>query len=158
MEESKPKRKNRIQHPYTIKDIYLDYIKDKEMDSPYYLRSDEFYKICNYYFEALSKALIYDSKTYVLPFRLGHFTIVKKRPKNFNPNTLSIDWVESKRLGKWIRHINDHTGGFKYRFHWTKKACMVVNKEYYRLVMSRTNKRLLAKVIKSGEVDYLELK
>jgi len=157
LQESKPKRHNKIQHPYNMSDIYLDYISNIDIDSPYYIRSDEFYKICNEYFKAISKAIIYESKTYILPFRLGHVTVTKKRPKNFNSTTLSIDWAESKRLHKWIRYINDHTGGFKFRFTWTKKSCMVVNKEYYRLVFSRTNKRLLAKVIKSNTTDYLEV-
>jgi hypothetical protein len=154
--ESKPKRKNVVQNPYNMRHIYNDYLGTIDINSPYYVTADEFYRICENYFKAVCRAVIYESKTYVLPFRLGHFTVMKKKPKLYTDHNLSIDWAESKKYGKWIRHLNDHTGGFKFRFIWTKKSCMVVNKEYYRLVMSRSNKRLLAKVIKSGEVDYLE--
>ncbi len=149
---------NKILNSYTLKELYLDYIKDIEPNSPYYITFKEYGDITGEFYKELSRLLIYESKTIKLPFRLGSLTVIKKKPKTFSPATLNIDWQESKRYHKWIHHINDHTGGFKYRFLWSKKDCRVVNQDLYRMVFSRTNKRELAKAIKSGNHDYLEVK
>lgn len=157
---------NKIVGYYSKKDMYTDYIKDKERNSPYWVTIEEYNSICALYYKAIMGKVILESKVIKLPFRMGNIQVGKRKPAmlsgartslEFPMNALSIDWKESKRLGKWVRHINDHTSGFKYRFFWSKRTCMVVNKEFYRLVFTRANKRLLAKVIKSGNVDYLEL-
>ncbi len=159
--------KNKYQNCWTIKNMYEDYINDKEYGSPYYVSFKEYYDICEDYHKWLVDQMVLESKTIKLPHRLGYVYILKRKPailmgsqhlKEYPMNSLSIDWKESKRLGKWIHHINDHTGGYKYRFFWSKKACLVVNRELYRLVFSRTNKRNLAKAIKSGDHDYMEYK
>ena len=158
---------NKIQNPYTLKDIYLDYIKDKEYGSPYYLSFKEYHDICEDYYKWIVSQIIDKSKIIKLPFRLGHLYVGKKKPAMLSGatlpydkhpmNSLGINWKETKRLGKWVHHINDHTGGYKFRFLWSKIECFVVNREFYRLVLTRTNKRYLAKVIKSGNNDYLEI-
>src|SRR3989304_8075118 len=113
IEESKPKRRNKIQNPYNMKHIYEDYLKSiGGVDSPYYVDIDEFKRMCTDYYKAMLHKLIYESITIKLPFRLGTLTIVKHKPKSFNQKTLTIDWAETKKYGKWRRYINDHTGGF----------------------------------------------
>lgn len=148
---------NKTQNCYTMLDIYKEYISDKVYTDPYYVTFDEFRSICKEYNEAFMNKLIFESATMVIPYRLGHLLVSKKIPKVLCKATLSPDWELSRKYHKLISHSNDHTGGFKHRFTWTKKSCMVVNKEMYRLVLSRTNKRLLAKAIKSGDHDYTEL-
>lgn len=148
---------NKVQRCYNMKEMYLDYIKDKVPDTPYYISFQEYLDICEVYYKGMVNEIIYKSRTIKLPFRLGHLTVMKKKPKVLSDSTLSIDWKESRAYGKLIRHINDHSNGFKYRFFWSKKQSFVVNQSLYRLVFSRDNKRLLAKVIKSGEIDYLEV-
>lgn len=157
---------NVVQHPYLLRDMYVDYIKDKERNSPYWVSLEDYQNICGIYYKELMSKMIMESKVIKLPFRMGNIHVGKRKPAilsgaktplEYPMNALGIDWKESKRLGKWVRYINDHTDGFKYRFFWSKKTCMVVNREFYRLVFSRANKRLLASVIKSGVTDYLEL-
>jgi hypothetical protein len=159
---------NKIQNCYNLKEIYLDYIKDKNLGNPYYLSFKEYHDICEEYYKYMISQIIDKSKSIKLPFRMGYIYVGKKKPAilkgsqnipmKYPLNSTSIDWKETKKLGKWVHHINDHTGGFKYRFIWSKIECLVVNREFYRLVLSRSNKRYLAKVIKSGDVDYLEIK
>lgn len=149
--------KNKVQNPFAMKEMYLDYISDKIMESPYYITFQEFLDICGDYYKEMSRLIIYESKDIKLPFRLGHITIIKKKPKKMCASTLSTDWKETRRLGRWIYHINDHSSGFKFRFFWSKKTCYIVNQDIYRLVFTRANKRELAKVIKSGSTDYLEI-
>jgi hypothetical protein len=159
MAEQQKRGPNKIQHPYTVKDIYNEYITTVEIGTPYYVSFDEFLSICNDYYKAFSNALIYKSKLLSLGFRLGTVCVAKRKPKVFSSATLSPDWEATRKYGngKMIRHINDHTGGFKYRFFWSKKQSTVVNQSMYRLVFSRANKRMLAKAIKTGEYDYLEI-
>jgi hypothetical protein len=161
----KTRGKNKIQDAYTMKDMYNDYISDKIEGTPYYITFKDYLNICGRYYKEISRLIIYESKTFKLPFRLGSLTVVKKKPKFLSLGiadgvqmcTLSIDWKESKIYDKWIPHMNDHSGGFKFRFLWSKQQCFAVNGNFYRLVFSRTNKRELAKVIKSGNTDYLEI-
>lgn len=78
---------------------------------------------------------------------------------------LFIDYKETKKLWekhpeykeqkKYIYHTNEHSDGYNYRFFWTKFNIMLENKFLYSLVLSRKNKRELAKHIKSGEIEYL---
>lgn len=156
--DSKKRGPNKVQNCYGMKDMYLDYIKDKTYSDPYYITFEEYQDICGDYYKEVCNAVILESKFIKLPFRMGHLYVGKKKPKVLSSATLSTDWQESRRLHKRILNINDHTGGFKFRFIWTKNQSFIVNKELYRLVFSRTNKRDLAKAIKSGSHDYIEIK
>jgi hypothetical protein len=158
---------NKIQNSYTLKTIYNEYIQDKTLGNPYYISFEEYRNICKDYYKQIISEIIDNSRNIKLPFRMGYIYVGKKKPailkgsqntpRKYPLNTTGIDWKETKRLGKWVHHINDHTGGFKYRFIWSKIECMIVNREFYRLVLSRSNKRYLAKVIKSGNRDYVEI-
>jgi len=159
--------KNKVTNCYTLRQMYEEYISDKTPGNPYYVSFKEYYNICADYYKWIVSQIIDKSKVITLPFRLGNLYVGKKKPailkgsqniqRKIPLHSTSIDWKESKKLGKWVHHINDHTGGYKYRFFWSKIDCRVVNKEFYRLVFTRSNKRYLAKVIKSGERDYLEI-
>jgi hypothetical protein len=149
--------KNKIQNCLNMKDIYNDYIKDKDYNSVYYVTFQDFLDITKEYYKEIARQLIYDCTVVKLPFRLGHLYVGKKKPKVLSASTLSPDWEATRKYGKMIRHINDHSGGFKFRYIWAKKQCFVVNQDIYRLVFSRDNKRTLAKAIKSGNYDYSEI-
>jgi len=103
---SKPRGKNKVQNPYTMKDMYLSYIEGVESSSPYYVTFQEYLDICGDYYKELSSQLIDKSRVIKLPFRLGHVYVGKKKPKVLSNATLSTDWKESKRLGRWIHHID----------------------------------------------------
>lgn len=136
--------------------MYLDYIKDKENGNPYFISFDEYLLITgDFYKDLINKVIVY-SRTVLLPNRMGSLVVKKKRPKIINKSTVSIDWEATNKYGKQIRYSNDHTKGFKFRFNWNKFECMCVNRSLYRLVLSRANKRFLAKCIKEG-TDYLEV-
>ena len=141
---------------HTMRMIYNDYIKDKIKGDPYYIEFVEFMSICKDYFDAYMNRIIFHSDIVKIPHRMGNLSVRKKIPKVLSSATLSVDWELSKQYHKVIHHSNDHSGGFKFRFIWSKKQAFIVNKNLYRLVLSRNNKRLLAKAIKSREFDYLE--
>lgn len=156
MEEVKPRRKNKIQNPYNRRNMYDHYLSIIDTSSDYFVDAETYNKITSQYYKAVMDKVIYESKTIKLPFRLGHIYIEKKKPTYLNHRSMGIDWVESKKLGKWVVFSNDHCGGYKYQFHWSKMFCRVVNREFYRFIASRANKRALAKVIKTNSNDYLE--
>jgi hypothetical protein len=136
--------------------LYDDYIKDFDESHPYYCTFKQFTDMTAEYYKYLSSQMIEASKVLKLPFRLGHIGVIKRKPKRIVSNSLIVDWQASRILGKWTPHINEHCGGFRYRFLWSKKQCMIVNKGLYGFRLSRWNKRWLAKTIKSGNTDYPE--
>lgn len=150
---------NKIKNCHTPKEMYLDYIKDISEDSPYYVTFEEYLDISGDFYKDLINKVIVESRTVLLPNRMGSLTVMKKKPKLINKSTVTIDWEITNKYGngKAIYFINDHSKGFKFRFIWSKKECMCVNRFLYRLVLSRNNKRFLAKCIKEG-TDYIEMR
>jgi len=143
--------KNRYQDPYTLKDMYTEYIKDKE--GPYEVSYKDFVDICREYYKELSE-LILDGDIVKLPFRLGFLSVISK-PTTTNLKAAPIDWKATVELGKKVVETNDHSDYTSYQFKWQKKnRAFVPNLEKYQLVMTRKNKRELAARIKSGEYQY----
>ena len=148
--------KNKIQNPYTLKDMYEEYIKDKEEFSPYRIDYNTFVYICTEFYKGISKHIL-DGGIYFMPYRLGNVSVIRKRPAKMTKFALSPDWANTQKFGKLIPHTNDHSDYYKFRFHWSKTDCYVKNKGKYRMVFTRANKRELAKRIKSGDYEYFEL-
>lgn len=144
---------NKVQEPYTFADTYPNYIADKEPGSLYYVTYKEYVDICSTFYKMISKAIIDDSIRFKLPFGLGELFIRKK--KNKTTGKLPIDWPLTVQYGKRVYNLNEHSLGFGYKFFWTK-PCRIKNKFMYRLVLTRSNKRYLAKAIKQNGKDFLE--
>lgn len=149
--------KNKVQNPYTYKEIYKDYIKNKEKDSPYYVEYSYFVELCNYFYKKVMSNMIKENKPFVFPFSLGTLSILKIKVKPSNLKTLPIDWKNTIKYGKKIYHLNEHSSGYKYVFSWKKKEKRFENKYFYRLIMTRDNKRWLADEIKNNKLDYFKL-
>jgi len=145
--------KNVIQEPYVFKDMYIHYISDKDKDSPYYVTYSEYVDICSIFYQMIVKAIIDDGIRFKLPFGLGEIFVLKRKVK-YN-NKMPIDWATTLKEGKRIYNLNEHTSGFGYKFFWTKPY-KIKNKFMYRLVLTRANKRYLAKAIKKNKMDYFE--
>lgn len=148
---------NRIQKPYVLKDMYKEYIKDKEEGSPYDIPYKLFVEICTDFYKGVMD-YIFDGGLYILPYRMGNLSIVRVTPKTLDKRTLPIDWQKTVELGKQVFQLNDHSNYDKFRFHWSKKDCYVKNKSGYRLEFTRANKRRLAQIIKSGEYEYFSMR
>lgn len=144
---------NKIQNVYVFKDMYAEYISDKEEGSLYYVTYSEYVDMCSMFYQMISKAIIDDAITFKLPFSLGELYVQKRKIKC--NNNMPIDWELTVKEGKKIYNFNEHTGGYGYKFFWTKPY-RITNKFTYRLVFTRQNKRYLAKAIKKNKTDYLE--
>lgn len=141
---------------YTLDDYfrsYSDYIKDNIL---YKVSRKKFYAIVQDYFIFLSNELIDKSKEIKLPARMGTLCVIKKKPARYDNNCLRVDFNSTREENKTIFHMNEHSDGYNFRFHWAKGGMLVENKTMYELVMSRANKRRLAYMIKVERKDYIE--
>src|SRR5699024_6379305 len=142
---------------YTGKDFYKSYI-DYVGDNPLYqVENKRFRDIINEYFKYLRDELIENGKEIKLPCRLGTLSIVKHKPKEYSGRSLRIDYAETKKVGKIVYHLNEHSNFYKYRYYWNKHNILNHKKTMNQLIMTRDNKRRLAQIIKNKERDYLEL-
>jgi hypothetical protein len=146
--------KNKVVHPYVLKDMYEDYIKDITEDSPFYVTYNEYRDIVTVFYKEVSNNILNEGRTFHMPFMLGE-TYVEKTKMDYN-NRLPINWQLTTNTGKVIYNLNEHSQGYKYEIKWNKKLCNFQNNYLYRLVYTRDNKRLLAKNIKTKKSDYFE--
>ena len=142
---------------YTIADYYLSYKDYIEANTPYDVPIKVFKQIVTEYFKYLRDEVMLNSKEIKIPCRLGTLQIIKHKPKEYSGKSLRIDYKSTKELNKLVYFLNDHSNNYKYRYHWSKTACITPNKTKYQFVATRENKRNLAKLIFSQEKDYLEL-
>jgi len=143
---------NKYQNPYTLQDMYKEYIKDKE--GPYIVSYSDFIDICTSYFKGISEAIL-DGDLIKLPARLGFMSIISKPTNLTSVKAAPINWKETARLRKRVAETNDHSNYTSYRIKWQKKDVFFIpNLEKYQFIFSRANKRELARRIKSKEYQY----
>lgn len=150
---------NKIQHPYTLVDIYNSYISETDPDSPYYVDYNTFMELNKVYLQGIVEYILTTALEFKLPYRLGSFQIIKKKItyKNQHKNFIgSIDWQATNLTGKQVFYTNDHSDGYKYFFTWHREEARVENKSKYRFIPCRTVKRRLAYIIKNKVKDYFE--
>lgn len=148
--------KNKIQSPYTIRDMYPDYIKDKKENSVYYVSYEEYKQIVLDFIKEIMYYIFYEAGTFKMPFRLGNIRVIKMLSNLSNKSKRHIDFYSTKKYGKTIYHFNEHSSGFKFMFKWDKSNCIVKHKTFYRFIPTRYNKRHLAYIIKNNIADYFE--
>lgn len=148
--------KNKTQNPYKVIDIYPFYIDDCGNTELYYVELDEYCNIVYDFYKAIMNAILKENANFKFPYGLGDFRIHKTKVKLDRLNILGVDWVNTVENGKYIYHLNEHTKGYKYFFHWSRKKKKIKNQFFYKLVMTRANKRELARLIKSCKYDYFE--
>jgi len=132
--------------------------------------------------ERLSDAMINNCLEFKLPFRLGRVRIKKFKMKfkidkdgNIDKRKLPVDWKRTKDLWKRIYpglcneelskidhkqvvyHLNEHSDGYECVLYWNRKGCNVPNNRIYSLLLTFTNKRNLAKALKTNcRLNYYE--
>ena len=137
---------------YGSNDVYKYY--KKTIIPELQVDKQTFRKICDEFNKLIIEEILINSEEIRFPYRLGTLRIKKSKMKYDDKNKLKIDWAASRKLGKRIYHLNDHTGGYKYRFYWTKG--IVKNITAYSFIPTRTNARTLASILKDKDrqLDY----
>lgn len=152
--------KNKVKNPYTMPDMYEDYLSTISGNDVYTISYSVYKNIISDYMKLVSDLLLNESGKFRMPAGLGVLQIAKVKPMylkdiQYQPG---IDWSETVKHGKVIRHFNDHSNGFKYKFMWHKTFFHVKYLKSYRFVATRENKRTLAYYIKNKVRDYFECK
>lgn len=88
---------------------------------------------------------VIDGKVVKLPHSLGDLWIKKIKTNYDKPR---VDLNETKKLGKTIYHLNEHSEGWWARWYWSRKCNLVTNMIYYSFQPTRENSRNVAKVMK----------
>lgn len=76
---------------------------------------NEYTAVCKLFIKKMVDELI-EGKLVKLPHMLGVLGIIKMRNTNHKP----IDWKNTKKYKKIIRHLNLATDGYSYRLRWYK--------------------------------------
>lgn len=155
--KNEPNRSAKNTKSYTIASFYNEYLNDIEKDTIYDIDYTKYRSVVTDYFLHLQQKLIEEGKRIKLPYRMGSLQIIKSKPKHWDKRSLRIDYQATKQYNKLILLDNAHSDGYKYRCHYDKTDMVVPNKSKYQLVLTRANKRHLAALIKSREMDYEEL-
>jgi len=141
---------------YTVDDYFISYREYTKDNSAYAISRDKFTKIVKDYFKFLSEELICNAKEVRLPARMGILSVIKIKPRGYARRFFNVDFKSTLELEKTVLHLNEHSGGYRFRFFWNKGDMLITNKSMYELVMSRANKRRLAYMIKVEKKDYIE--
>lgn len=154
-------------------DSYKTYKKMTTLKKP--IQRDLYVKIVNDFMQFLMKE-VWEKGSVILPNKMGKLEVkgTKVKVKTFNGEIrgLAPDWVETKKLWeqdeeakknkKVLFHFNEQTEGVRYKYCWVRNGVAAYTKDYYNLILSRTNKRTLAELIRSGKEynieDYKETK
>ena len=122
--------------------------------------------------EFLMKDMIYNAVDVYFPFNLGTLGIRKydctPRVNSIGAVVMSqtpVDYKATKELWtrneearekkKLVRHLNEHTDGYRYRFFWDKTTNNLKGKSLYQFVALRKFSRLLSTELK-GEFTSID--
>jgi len=144
--------KNKVQDVLNLADEYDFYRTEVAPDTT--ITSVVYHAILKEFYDGITKHILYERGTFRLPYRLGRLRVCKSLVKLNGLSKTTVDWAASIKHNAVVYHLNEHTSGYKYYFLWDRSSCNAKNLGYYRLVMTRTNKRLLAKLIKECKMDY----
>lgn len=142
---------------YTMADFYESYKQYIEQGTQYDIDLKTYKEILIDYFKYIRDQIMQECKEVKFPCRLGTLQIIKHQPKEFTGKSLRWDWKATRESGKPVYLLNEHSGYYKYRFHWSKKGCLLTNKGKYQFIASRQNKRDLAQILLNNLKDYQEL-
>ena len=131
--------KNKIVSPDNLSQIFDEYIKDKEKDSPYNISKSVFINVNNYHLNGITEGLL-SGKEYVMPLGLGRIAIYKKKASGFRTVDYFIDWQKTVAAGKRVYHLNEHSDGYNYSISWIR-GHRIRNIELYRFIPTRRFKR-----------------
>lgn len=90
---------------------------------------------------------------------LGYIEVVKYKPntkryldpKNKCKLAYHVDWVATKKAGKYIYNLNSHTDGYKYYFKWGFSRAYFRMSYVWAVKIVRKHSRRLASILKNLE-------
>jgi hypothetical protein len=137
----------------TLLDAYKSFKKENAKE-PLLSKIDKetYKKVCTEFNKLLSHKIMTEAYEFKLPANLGSIRVKKIKGNN----TRRVDWETTKKHNTKIYHLNFHTDGFYYKWFWHKKKALFTNKSAYSFTPTRYNKRTLAKLLKTHQVEFFE--
>lgn len=146
---SRKGKKNRIPSCVTIRDFYKKYLEENPVGSEDYVDYKTYSTICCAFNSKASERLL-EGQEVRLPHLMGILSIVKRK-QSFKK--LYVDWEQTKKHDTKVYHLNEHTREYYFKFKW--KRSRVDNVSAYSFIPSRSNKRALAKLVKTKkDIDF----
>lgn len=126
---------------FTIKDFYAEYRKEKKKTMPCKdIRPFKQYKpILEDWWEAISKKIIYENFTFMMPYSLGSLHVKAYKMKNLRKRA-KIDYNLTKQIGKVVRHINTHSFEHFFGVKWDKSYVRFKNNSLYKFTHTSSQK------------------
>jgi len=151
-------RRDKLKHrkQITLSHFYDFYLRTYKHD----LDKNTYDAISKEWFKKLADDLIENGRVLLLPYRLGHLFVCKSNKwmkKDKFSGYWKLDYVATKKYGKPIFLLNEHTNGYRYRCHWSKTEAKVKNVKKYQFILNRTYKRRLCRLIVDEGKDYIEI-
>lgn len=139
----------------TIGDAYLRYKKLHPKGTKHFLDAKTYKSICYAFNKKIVNFVLLESGEFRIPHRIG---IIRIKKRKTDMNNLRLDYQATKKYGKKIYHLNEHSKEYYYRWFWHKKMAIVKNKSAYCFKPTRANKQYLTRLIKdkNSKVDYPE--
>jgi hypothetical protein len=132
-------------------------------------------------FPELIKLIVLENFEFRMPGKLGHLRVRKKRIEakidnngDLDTRALSINWKKTKQLWEKkyeglkeeellaipdkpvIRELNEHTDGYRFMWHWDKRATSIPSQNAYYIQLTRANKKILSQASKTNELNFFE--
>lgn len=100
----------------------------------------------------LREKLVYNSETFILPYKMGELKIQKFNTvyNEDNRGNWRVDFKATKEAG----HVIYHGSPYGYRWFWNKRAAVLSGKRYYKFKPCRTASRLIADAVNNKQLDY----
>lgn len=133
----------------TLEDFYKDY-KEKYKDTEFHLEKKEYKRLVGLITDHIMDT-VKKGRVVKFPLNLGQFYIYKRLQKH-----KPIDWYNTKKYGKVIRHFNFQTDGYVYRFGWDKRKARFTNKTLYEFKVLRKHSRSLKPLIDQGKLTIFK--
>lgn len=117
------------------------------------LTFEEWKSILYGYSEVLRDYILETGEKCKLPYGLGELSINKKKQCRFTGKdkkfiALAIDWQASRKYGKRIYNMNDHTEGYRFKWIWFKSKALFKLSKLWMFKPSRVTSRKIAEYIK----------
>jgi hypothetical protein len=148
------------------KDFY-NYYKTKSKNP---VDKNIFIKIVKEFNDSICHACIYNNFEFKMPARLGIIRLKKRKARatfnedgSLNTRYLAVDWKSTKELWSTdptakehkqiVFHLNRHSKGYIFTWHWERFNMNLVNKSAYHLDMMRKHDREITKAINNPDLN-----
>lgn len=132
-----------VKEGYSLKHAYKFY-KEKHTED---IDLSTYRKICCDFNKQIVEHILKGSVVKI-PHSLGNLWIKKIQTNWEKPR---IDIQNTKKYGKKIYHLNEHSDGWWARWYWSKNNNLITNVTYYSFHPTRDNSRAVSAIMKQKE-------